>query len=375
MSENLQHKIKKLLVVSDTALYSKFDSFYGFGPVVKELESFDFVNQITWIGFGKKFNQSFVDISDNRIRVIILPETGGKSILSKFKIIAYYPLYFFIILKETFKVNHIHVRAPSNPAVIAMLLSYIFPTKKFWFKYAGNWVGEASFFYKCQRRILKHLFRNAKITVNGSWKNKSKNIISFENPCLDGNDRLIGKEVVFNKKLNDKPILCFVGNLNENKGVKLLIDAIKKLPENTIKKLHIVGGGELYDFLDKESLAIKTPIKLHGFIEKQKIAAIYKEAHFMVLPSKSEGFPKVIGEAMNYGCIPIVSNISCIGQYVKNNNNGILIDNLDSESVLKAIIQAQKLDYHTIINTNYKNAKLFTYDYYNLKIMKYLFNK
>ena len=51
-----------------------------------------------------------------------------------------------------------------------------------------------------------------------------------------------------------------------------------------------------------------------------------------VLPSYSEGFPKVIAEAMNFGCIPIVSDISCIRQYIINGKNGFLINQTPTDS-------------------------------------------
>ena len=62
---------------------------------------------------------------------------------------------------------------------------------------------------------------------------------------------------------------------------------------------------------------------------------IYSKCDFIILPSKSEGFPKVIGEAMNYGCIPIVSDVSCISQYIQNGVNGFLIKPITSKEIYK----------------------------------------
>ena len=58
-------------------------------------------------------------------------------------------------------------------------------------------------------------------SVNGLWKNERNNIIPFENPCLDKKDRLLGKEILTkkNKKIKE---FCFVGGLNNNKGVNVI---------------------------------------------------------------------------------------------------------------------------------------------------------
>ena len=50
---------------------------------------------------------------------------------------------------------------------------------------------------------------------------------------------------------------------------------------------------------------IKVNTQFEGFLPKEQIMEVYKKCHFIVLPSKNEGFPKVIGEGMNYGCLPI----------------------------------------------------------------------
>ncbi len=184
-----QH-ILNFLVVSDTSMCQDKDNQYAFGPVVKELEALTAFKTIVWIGFnrgGIGQNKSLVQLKKGNIKLILLPSSGGHNVLHKAFVLLLYPLYCFVILKEVLSSKYIHVRAPSNPAVITMVLSWCFPTKKFWFKYAGNWVGEASWFYKCQRKLLKYLGANSKVTVNGNWENQSKHILAFENPCFKSN--------------------------------------------------------------------------------------------------------------------------------------------------------------------------------------------
>ncbi|QOD61507.1 glycosyltransferase family 4 protein [Polaribacter haliotis] len=379
MSEYIQRNIK-LLVVSDTGIVLDKDGNYkAFGPVVKELKNLlDVFDEITWIGFNRKKqinNKSYVKISDNRIKVVLLEEVGGNTIFDKIKIIISYPKMFSIINKLIIKHKYIHSRAPSNPSIIVMFLSLLYLDKVFWHKYAGSWIDHASFFYKLQRFILSKLRSNSVVSINGKFSNK-KNIISFENPCLDEKDRKLGKLILKSKKLRDKVNFCFVGGLNSKKGVDDILNAFKNISSKKIGEIHFVGNSELKDYYMKLSEEISYKTVFHGFLAKDEIKKIYKISNFILLPSKSEGFPKVIGEGMNFGAIPIVSNISCINEYINTNKNGYLIEKPISENLINVIKECLSLDekiYLDWVDSNYKIAEKFTYSYYNYRVKNEIF--
>ena len=234
-----------------------------------------------------------------------------------------------------------------------------------------------SFFYNLQRKLLKVLGKNAIVTVNGNWPNQAKNILGFENPCLDLADRINGELNVKEKGMKQKINYCFVGGLNKNKGCLLLLKALGKmeLPKN-FGCLHIVGEGHFKTELAKLAKELDVEVIFHGSLPKDGVVAIYRECHFLVLPSTSEGFPKVVGEAMNYGCIPIVSNISCIDQYVEDSKNGLLINPITVDGLKEAINKSFYFTndrFQIIIENNYKLAASFTYDYYRNRIDNEIF--
>ncbi|MGK0308492.1 MAG: glycosyltransferase involved in cell wall biosynthesis [Urechidicola sp.] len=379
MSKHLS-KDRKLLVVSDTGMVQRNGKMFAFGPVVKELQEILVIfDSITWIGFNRPDqieNASYLEIPSEKINTILLKRVGGTSFLDKLKIITNYPVMWHIILSEIKKHQYIHVRAPSNPAYISMLLSKNYPEKQFWFKYAGSWIEKASFFYDLQRKRLKKYQENYKVTVNGNWKYQPKHIVAFENPCLNEEDRLEGEKIVMSKDLSSEINYCFVGGLNENKGVLKILSAFSEIEKANIGTLHIIGDGALKEALKEKALAIKNKVIIHGYISKQEIIELYKTCHFIILPSKSEGFPKVIGEAMNYSCVPIVSNVSCINQYIENKKNGFLIEPNTVVVLKKIILQSlslSKKEYNEINRINYILAEKFTYANYNARISNELF--
>lgn len=380
MSKNLSAN-NKLLVISDTGMYvDENNEVYAFGPVVKEVNHMlTIFDEIIWIGFNtpnKKRNKTFLQISSENVKPILLEKVGGKSILEKLKIVLSYPKMMRVIYKELKLVDKIHTRAPSNPSVIAMFFSLFMKKKTFWHKYAGSWVDKASKFYELQRWVLKQLpKKNNIITVNGDW-NQPNNILAFENPCLDEKDRQRGKKIIEQKQLKRKINFCFVGALNEHKGVDKILEAFKNVDVSKVNTLHFVGDGTQRYVYEELSKSLNCNVVFHGFMDKNKIYKIYEITDCILLPSKSEGFPKVIGEAMNYGCIPIVSNVSCIDQYIENGKNGFLINQITPKGINKSIdevLGTNTKELSKMMLYNYELAEKFTYNYYNDRIKEEVF--
>ncbi|MFT4645034.1 glycosyltransferase [Candidatus Marifrigoribacter sp. Uisw_064] len=360
----------KLLVISHTRHYISEDgSIVGWGPTINELnnliEEFDEIVHVAMLHSGMP-PQSSLPYTSSKIKFVALPALGGQTIFSKLKMILNAPKIIRIVSKEIKNSDLFQLRTPTGIGVILIPFLTFFTKMNGWYKYAGNWKQvNKPLGYRLQKWMLKNQKR--KVTINGNWENQAKNVLTFENPCLTVEDRLIGKNIVENKKLTEKKNYCFVGGLNYNKGIDKIIKAFKLHPSENIGTLHIVGDGELKTMVEKEANQLSINVKIHGSLPKNEVQEIYKNSHFILVPSKNEGFPKVIGEAMNFGCVPVVSNVSCIGQYVKNDYNGFLIqpntiENL--KSIIKKSSQITEDHYKIYIDINYKLANKFTYQYY-----------
>ena len=68
---------------------------------------------------------------------------------------------------------------------------------------------------------------------------------------------------------------------------------------------------------------------------------IYLKCQILILPSYSEGFPKVIPESAAYGCVSIVSDVGSIKHYVKK-DHGILLKKSNTDGVSSALIYLLK---------------------------------
>ena len=145
------------------------------------------------------------------------------------------------------------------------------------------------------------------------------------------------------KKLNLSPkkkILLYVGRINKEKGVKYLLDAMKKLQDskNSEIELKIIGFGPQ----EKEFQGYSKKLNLRnteflGSIFGEKKLVYLSAADALILPSSKEGAPVIIMEAMARN-LPIVStNVGGTPLMIKNNKNGIIIKQKSSQDLAKGI--------------------------------------
>ena len=73
---------------------------------------------------------------------------------------------------------------------------------------------------------------------------------------------------------------------------------------------------------------------MHGNQDAEVLKKAYQKGHFVVLPSKSEGWPKAVAEAMFWGAVPLSTPVSCVSNILDNGNRGILLQmNLEKDAL------------------------------------------
>jgi glycosyltransferase involved in cell wall biosynthesis len=259
-----------------------------------------------------------------------------------------------------------------------LLYSFAFRNKTWWHKYAGNWWEvNPPFFYSLQRRVLR-LASHTKVTVNGQNIDQPAHCISFENPCITTKERLEGMHAVFDKKFNKSFSLCFVGRIEEEKGIRHLIIALSKIDKKWINELHIAGVGPLASDLSELLKSAGYPYYYHGSMNRNDLNELFKKCHFIVLPTTaSEGFPKVLAEAANFGCIPIVTNISGIGMYLFDGINSFTFNHekLNPNKLHEILIESfECTKLHEVSNNAYESVQCFTFENFSNRLQSEIIN-
>lgn len=128
--------------------------------------------------------------------------------------------------------------------------------------------------------------------------------------------------------------------LEKRKGVEIVIESLplilQKFPGAT---LDIIGGGALLDDLKSlaKTLKIEDKIVFHGKIEHKQVLIRMKQAHVFCYPtSASEGFPKVVLEALACGLPVITTKVSVLPQLLSG-GAGVLLDQATGAALAKGV--------------------------------------
>jgi glycosyltransferase involved in cell wall biosynthesis len=127
--------------------------------------------------------------------------------------------------------------------------------------------------------------------------------------------------------------LCFVGRLDEQKNPLGLLEAIKGLGVELV----IVGNGPLSERLQKEASANGLPVRFMGNIPHRQLPSVLKSAALFILPSRYEGHPKALLEAMACGLPVIGTDVSGIRELIRHRETGYLCGTSPQE--IRAAIQ------------------------------------
>ena len=369
----------KLAIISHTEHYKKTDgTIVGWSPTVNEinhlLNVFDEIYHVAMLHTTNS-PPSAMAYRDERIKFIPIKPSGGRTFFSKIYSILRAPQVINTVSSVLKEVDYFQLRTPTGIGVYLIPYLTYFTNKKGWYKYAGNWGQDnPPLGYRLQRFMLKH--QQKKVTINGQWRNQPSHCFTFENPCLTINDVSLGDQVIANKKDFNKLTFCYVGRLEREKGVERILKAFIQLTETQkkkVNKVHLVGDGSAMEYFKQLGDTSDINFVFHGFQSRENVFKVYKESHVFLMPTTaSEGFPKVIAEAMNFGCIPVVSNISSIGQYIKHNDNGFLIEDVTVENVVNQILKVLNFtstDYHKFVAKRKQVVDKFTFEHYNQRII------
>jgi glycosyltransferase involved in cell wall biosynthesis len=344
------------------------------------LDIFDHIVHLAPLHQGTPPNSSLAYVDTNRIKFIPLQPSGGKG-LQKLSIAWTALSNLKKIHKAIQEADIIQFRAPTGMGLYVLPYLKWFNTKPYWVKYAGNWIDpKMPLGNRLQKQwLLKHLEPETQVTYNGNWVDKP-GFLSFDNPCFTTADYQEARSALDQKTDPRKEgwTLCFVGALNAHKGVPLILEALRKKPETLhIKAIHFVGDGLDRDHYEALAKDLKVKAYFHGFLPKSEVHQVLAQSDALVLPSKSEGFPKVVGEAMAYGCVPIVSRVSCMEDYITTGENGFLIEELTTSALLGSLQKLSCLsasELHQLRVKNYTFAGCFTYTFYNQALQEKIIN-
>ena len=133
--------------------------------------------------------------------------------------------------------------------------------------------------------------------------------------------------------------LLFVGRLSKEKGVQILIHALKKLNNKDVL-LTVIGDGKERGAIENliDCCGLSETIDFKGYVGWGKeIFSYMAMADCLILPSYSEGLGMVLLEAMANGTAVIGSRVGGIPEIIKDGYNGYLFEIGDADRLASRI--------------------------------------
>jgi glycosyltransferase involved in cell wall biosynthesis len=268
-----------------------------------------------------------------------------------------YLAVFFYLLKEAKKIDVLHLFHLKKRSIIYGFI-YLFFNRK----------GKLYYKFDCPKPEIDFRVKNAFLPVKlvisfmGMIMMKKCAFISVETKSSYDNIRRISKDKMllipnaFDDSLPDKKnikvksfkekddlIVLVARHGDHAKNSELMLNA---LPLTKIQKWKIRFIGSCSSmFMDEyKTLIQKFPeleknIVLEGYVaDKTQLYNYYNAAKIICLPSRSEGFPNSIAEAIYFGAVPVLADhLPASWDLTDNGRAGLLFKNESQESLAEAL--------------------------------------
>ncbi len=222
---------------------------------------------------------------------------------------------------------------------------------QYWFKYLGyKWVtGRAV--AKAQKILVPA--KTIQRTLERYYpKSSSKIVVTKE-----------GVEAPAKVVINDQPKskeLLYIGSLYPHKNVRLVIEALKKVPDYT---LVIAGARSVFQDQVKayvKQQGVDNQVRFLGYVPDNEMQALYRQVTALVQPSLSEGFGLTGVEAMANGVPVLASNIPIFQEIY--GEAALFFDPQSVESLVRAIDKLEHSNRSTFIKRGLKQVAQYSWD-------------
>jgi glycosyltransferase involved in cell wall biosynthesis len=267
-----------------------------------------------------------VDISDVEVRDMGDGVYTSNSILD-FLIVQIHMLYFLFKLRN--EVNAVYFHKGMMPLPLPVLFARILKIK--------TAVIKLSDFYS-QRDIQEYRRIRIKIVTQlqklSFWCAHSAIVFSKDDRKTVPNDTVFvsfsnfidHNQFSYDTQYTDRPIeIGFVGRFTEIKRVITFSKAaIELVKEHESIQITIIGDGPQYESVAQLVESVER-IQLKGWVDHDDLPEEYNKIKFLFLPSKSEGLPTTLLEAMSCGVVTIATNAGCVGEIIDDGKTGFIL--------------------------------------------------
>lgn len=136
-----------------------------------------------------------------------------------------------------------------------------------------------------------------------------------------------------------------VGRLSIEKGFDRLIESFVRIKDHEEWELVLIGSGPMMEQLKTQAKALGVASRVKFLGMRKDVDELLAQSMIFVMPSRCEGFPNALCEAMSTP-LPCISFDSIAADLIENHVNGVVIPDGDIQSLadnLKLLMDSENL--------------------------------
>jgi len=187
-----------------------------------------------------------------------------------------------------------------------------------------------------QREIVKVIGEKKKIDVKVLFNNVPPIPISLQGEILETKTQWGIPE--------EAKVLVTAGVINAGKNIEIVIKSLARIGMNKLFLLIVGDGSAKTDFHYQnylrelaETLGLDRRVIFTGWLEKEELWKIFRAADLFVLPSKSEGMPNAMLEALGFDLPCLGSRVPGIVDILRYEE--LMFDPMDEQTLVKKVRQ------------------------------------
>lgn len=136
-------------------------------------------------------------------------------------------------------------------------------------------------------------------------------------------------ETRFMRKKNQ---ILFAGRLSPEKGIDILLNAVR-----SIKDINVLIAGSGPEHKKYARVPQTGPIRFLGDLDNREIQKLMWQSSMFVMPSRYEGMPMALLEAMACSCPVIATAVGGVPEVIEDHKSGLLVPPEDPDALARAI--------------------------------------
>lgn len=287
-------------------------------------------------GFASQIGALATLFDETVLCVPVAPEPAGEGLTAIDRHLVVHPLvaadgplwrrrlrslsWFGALWREVREVDAVHAPVPGDVGFLAVIVSLL-ARKKLFVRHCATWSAPRTRSDRALRTLLERV-AGGRVVVLATGAGAG--------PPAPGHDDI---HWVFSSSVRAEELdperqssrhaplpgsaqLVTGGRLIVDKGADTVIEAFAELRRRGLAAhLHVVGDGPARGVLERRvaALAITAAVTFHGRLPRDAVLGVFDQADLFVYPTRSsEGFPKLVLEALSRGLPTVATPVSAI---------------------------------------------------------------